>query len=105
MGQEKLYAKQRIKKCMKLSRWLIAYLPPVLILFAVLIASIQPLFTLALIMVVLGSMLAGFIIATIGVLRLSCWHCGEGFLSVTYPTWPFQSWCVRCSTRVDEPDE
>ena len=88
---------------MRRSRWLIAYLPPVLIVLAAVAFSVQSYAGFLLFLAAPIILFVGLVIASLAVVRLRCWHCGERFLSITYPLWPFQNWCAHCSTRTDEP--
>jgi hypothetical protein len=88
-----------------LSRWLIAYLPPLFTVFAALAFAAHSYLGFLLILAVPALMLAGFTVATIGVFRRRCWHCNERFLSLAFPVCPFQSWCDHCSTRADESED
>jgi hypothetical protein len=99
------HRKQRLRGYMRWSRWLMAYLPSAMIIFGVSALFAHSYVGFLLIFVALIVLLAGFITAALGVLNVRCWNCNERFLSVIYPTWPFQSWCAHCSTRADEPDE
>ncbi|WP_294135856.1 hypothetical protein [Sphingobium sp.] len=96
--------KVQIRRCARLSQVFLAYVPAIMFAAAVVSFFAQSYLGFLFFLAVPVSLAVGFIIAAIGVARLRCWHCGDRFLSIAYPAWPFQSSCAHCCTSINEPD-
>lgn len=95
--------KAQIKRCARLSQIFIVYVPVIMVVAAAVSFFAHSYFGFLFFFGVPVSLLAGFAIAAVGVARLKCWHCGDRFLLVDYPAWPFQNACAHCCTTIDEP--
>jgi hypothetical protein len=96
--------KAQIRMCAKWSQILLVYLPAAMFAAATLSFVAHSYFGFLFFVAIPVSLAVGFGVAAFGVARLRCWHCGDRFLSITYPAWPFQSACNHCCAEIIETE-
>ena len=99
-----LTRKARVRRCVRLSPLLMVYLPSAMFAVSIILLTAHLYVGLLFAFAIPVFLTAGFVVAAVGTARLRCWHCGDRFLSIAFPVWPFQGECTHCCTAVNEPE-